>query len=182
MEWKNERRLFRSAWVGRRGAIVLAAGAASVAALTVGAGIVGAAQGSKFTVVRTSDGGVLSDGKTVYVLKGNVPCNAGCLIVWPAVVLPKGVKHPTAGSGVSASKLGTVKVSGGNLQVTYGGKRLYFFTGDTARGDVNGNVTDTWGKWTAVVVSKPSGSGSGSSTSTTSGSGSSNAGSGGASF
>jgi predicted lipoprotein with Yx(FWY)xxD motif len=133
------------------------------------------------TVVQTSDGRVLSDGNTVYVLKGNAPCTGGCLTVWPAVVLPKGVRHPTAGSGVSASKLGTVKMSGG-LQVTYGGKRLYFFRGDSARGQVNGNVTDTWGKWTAVVLSKPAASASGSSTtSSTSGSGS-NAGSGGVSF
>ena len=40
-----------------------------------------------------------------------------------------------------------MKRSGGTLQVTYSGKPLYWFSGDNAAGQVNGNVTDTWGKW-----------------------------------
>ena len=40
------------------------------------------------------------------------------------------------------------------LQVTYSGKPLYFFSGDTAAGQVHGNVSDTWGKWSAVVTVK----------------------------
>jgi hypothetical protein len=67
------------------------------------------------------------------------------------------------------------------MQVTYGGQPVYWFYHDTAGGKIKGNVTDKWGKWTAVVVSKgssTSGSGSGSSGN----SGGSNAGSGGASF
>jgi Secreted repeat of unknown function len=77
-----------------------------------------------------------------------------------------------------------VTVPGVGVQVTYGGKRLYRFSGDSAPGQVNGNVTDEWGKWTDVVVSKSakSGSGSSSNTGSSSNSGSSNAGSGGASF
>jgi predicted lipoprotein with Yx(FWY)xxD motif len=51
-----------------------------------------------------------------------------------AGVLPKGVKKATAGSGVSASKLGTKTISGGVRQVTYGGKPLYWFSGDTGPG------------------------------------------------
>ena len=51
-------------------------------------------------------------------------------------MLPKGVTKATAGTGVSASKLGTVTRSGGVLQVTYGGKPLYWFVGDTAAGQV----------------------------------------------
>jgi predicted lipoprotein with Yx(FWY)xxD motif len=36
--------------------------------------------------------------------------------------------------------------SGGVRQVTYSGKALYWFTYDTAAGQVNGNgVKDTWG-------------------------------------
>jgi predicted lipoprotein with Yx(FWY)xxD motif len=66
---------------------------------------------------------------------------------------------------VSSSKLGTKSIAGGLRQVTYGGKPLYWFSGDTSNGQVNGNVTDMWGKWSAVVTSK-SGSGSGGSTTT----------------
>ena len=39
--------------------------------------------------------------------------------------------------------------------MTYAGKPLYWFSGDTAAGQVHGNVTDTWGKWSAVVTAKP---------------------------
>ena len=56
---------------------------------------------------------------------------------------------------MSAAKLGTVKVAGGALQVTYSGKALYWFIGDKAPGQVNGNVTDTWGKWSDVATVKP---------------------------
>ena len=37
----------------------------------------------------------------------NTPCTAACLVVWPEVVLPKGVKKPQAKGGVNAAKLGT---------------------------------------------------------------------------
>jgi len=165
--------------VGRWAAVILAAGAASAATLAVGGAAGASTQGAKVTAVKTSKGTVLSDGTTVYTLKpSSTKCTAACLVVWPAVVLPSGVKHASAGSGVTASKLGTVTVPGVGVQVTYGGKRLYRFSGDTASGQVNGNVSDEWGKWIAVVVSKSAKSGSGSSSS----SGSSSAGSGGASF
>ena len=59
-------------------------------------------------------------------------------------------------------------------QITYGGKPLFWCTKDKAPGDVKGNVSDKFGKWTAVVTAKAS-SGGGS-TSTT------NAGTGGAAF
>jgi hypothetical protein len=49
-----------------------------------------------------------------------------------------------------------MKVTGG-LQVTYGGKALYWFFKDTALGQVKGNVTDTWGTWVDVVLVKPAG-------------------------
>ena len=125
--------------------------------------VVSTAKSAKF-------GTILVSGKTVYTLKpSKTACTATCLKVWPALVLPKGVTKVTAGSGVSASKLGTVTRSGGVRQVTYQGKPLYWFSGDTGAGQVNGNVTDEWGKWTAVVTKK--GSSSGSSTATTAGSG-----------
>jgi predicted lipoprotein with Yx(FWY)xxD motif len=48
-----------------------------------------------------------------------------------------------------------VKGAGGALQVTYSGKALYWFIGDKAPGQVNGNVTDTWGTWSDVATVKP---------------------------
>jgi len=172
----------RRAPLGRLAAAAFAAG--GLAASLAAAGTAGA--GTSSTVSTTSNatyGTILVSGTTVYTLKASkTPCTAKCLKVWPAVVLPKGVSGATAGPGVSAAKLGTLKRKGGTLQVTYAGKPLYWFSLDTAPGQVTGNITDTWGKWSVVVTKKPAGatSNSGSGTSTTSGSGS--AGTGGVSF
>jgi predicted lipoprotein with Yx(FWY)xxD motif len=118
------------------------------------------------TMKMSKFGTFLVSGKTVYTLKASAtPCAAKCLKAWPEVLLPKGAKSATAGSGVSASKLGTIKRTGG-LQVTYAGQPLYFFIKDKAPGQVNGIVKDTWGKWTIVVTQKASG-GSGGGTTTT---------------
>ena len=81
-------------------------------------------------------------------------CTAACHKFWIPVLLPKGVTKATAGAGVSAAKLGSRKVTGGE-QVTYGGRELFWFFKDKAAGQVTGNVTDTWGKWTDVVLVKP---------------------------
>jgi predicted lipoprotein with Yx(FWY)xxD motif len=165
---------------GRMATAIVALGGLS--GLILADGTAGAASG---VVVSTTNnaklGKILVDGKTVYTLRpSSTPCTSACLAIWPALTLPQGVNKATAGKGVKASKLGTVAMSGGTRQVTYGGKRLYFFSGDTAAGQVHGNVSDTWGKWSAVVTAKPattsSGSGSGGN------SGGSTAGSGGASF
>ena len=58
----------------------------------------------------------------------------------------------TAGAGVDASNLGTVGAAHGALQVTYSGRRLYWFAKDKAHGQVHGNVKDKWGKWSTVVT------------------------------
>jgi predicted lipoprotein with Yx(FWY)xxD motif len=135
---------------------------------------------SKAVVVSTAKnakvGTYLVSGRTLYTLKANAtPCTAKCLKYWPQLLLPNGVTKATAGSGVSASKLGTLRVSGGALQVTYGGKALYFYSGDKAAGQVNGDVTDTWGKWSAVVTVKAT-------KATTGTTGSGNSGTGGVAF
>ncbi len=132
------------------------------------------------TTKNTNYGTILVSGKALYTLKASkTACSTSCLKIWPALMLPKGVTKATAGTGVSASKLGTVKRSGGALQVTYAGKPLYKFAEDTSASQVNGNITDTWGKW-SVVATKPASSSSSSSSG--SGSGGSTAGSGGVSF
>ena len=160
-------------WVGA----IVAVGGISLSALAS----TGAGAASAVTVSSTENaklGTILVSGKTLYTLKpGSTACTSACLKIWPALALPAGVTKAKAGSGVSASKLGTVKRNG-VVQVTYGGKPLYHFVGDTATGQVNGDVTDTWGTWTAVVTKKAASSG----TSTTSGSGNSSAGGGGAAF
>jgi predicted lipoprotein with Yx(FWY)xxD motif len=147
------------------------------------AGVANATTVTKISTAKNATlGTILVSGKTVYTLKASkTPCTATCLKFWPAVTLPKGVTKAQAGSGVNAAKLGTKMTTSGVLQVTYGGKPLYFFVGDKAAGQATGNVTDTWGKWSTVVTVKPT-SGSGSGTTAPSGGGGSTAGSGGVSF
>jgi len=117
-------------------------------------------------------GTILVAGNTVYTLKGKA-CTATCLKSWKPVVLPDGETAATAGSGVDEAKLGTKAAAGGALQITYGGKPLYWSTKDKAAGDVKGAGSDKFGKWSVVVTAKSSGGGG---TSTT------NAGTGGSAF
>jgi predicted lipoprotein with Yx(FWY)xxD motif len=141
---------------------VLAAGGLSTAIVSAGA------EAATRTLVSTTHnaelGTILVSGKTVYTLKpSKVPCRAQCLKLWPAVLASKGATTTTAGPGVNASRLGTVSASKGSRQVTYRGKRLYFFIKDTSAGQVKGNnLTTPWGKWSVVVTAKPAHSSSGS--------------------
>lgn len=166
----------RGRW--RRTLVAGAAGGSLLAAATAGAAAA-AGNNVRVSTVRTSSGKVLASGKTLYTLQpSSTACTAQCLKVWPALILPKGVTRAAAGPGVQQSKLGTARLAGGRLQVTYGGKRLYWFAGDSAAGMVNGNVTDQWGKWSSVTVRASSGGSGGSSSNP----GNSTAGTGGTSF
>ena len=160
----------------RMAGAVLVAGGLSAAVLA--ADTAGAATSSVVSTTKNSKyGTILVSGKTVYTLKAStVACGSGCLKIWPEVLLPKGTTTPLAGPGVNAASLGTVAGTGGARQVTYGGKPLYYFFLDTGPGQVKGNITDKWGKWSVVVTVKPAHASSGS------GSGGTNAGSGGVSF
>ena len=146
--------------VGRLAAGLFAVGGLSASLLPAGtaaASTIHAAKSVVISAVKTKNyGTVLVDGKTLYTLKpGKTGCAAACHNIWPQLLLPKGMTKATAGAGVSKAKLGTVGVAGGALQVTYSGKALYWFIGDKAPGQVNGNVTDMWGKWSDFATVKP---------------------------
>jgi len=88
----------------------------------------------------TSDlGEILVDGegRTLYLFmpdaQGDPTCSDQCADTWPAFTATGG-----AGDGVDASLLGTVTRTDGGEQVTYNGWPLYFFVGDAAPGDTNG--------------------------------------------
>ncbi|MGN6167536.1 MAG: COG4315 family predicted lipoprotein [Solirubrobacteraceae bacterium] len=55
----------------------------------------------------------------------------GCTSVWP-IVRTHG--RPRAGHGVKRSKLGTIRLPNGKVQVTYAGHPLYTYTGDFGPG------------------------------------------------
>jgi predicted lipoprotein with Yx(FWY)xxD motif len=152
---------------------IMALGGLSALALAVGTA--GAATSPVISTSKNSQFGTILVSRTaLYTLKASAtPCTAQCIQIWPEVLLPKGATKAKAGNGVNAAKLGTVKRANGVFQVTYGGKPLYRFAADSP-GQVNGNITDAWGKWSVVVTAKSTSSGSGS--------GGSNAGTGGVSF
>ena len=73
---------------------------------------------------------------------------SGCSTVWPALST-RG--NPTAGSGVKASLLSTIKLPGGARQVTYAGHPLYRYSEATERAETAYvGVSHFGGKWLAV--------------------------------
>jgi predicted lipoprotein with Yx(FWY)xxD motif len=153
--------------MGAMSTVFLAPSPATAAANPRTAGVLSTAKNSTL-------GTILVAKTTVYTLKpSKTACKAACLKAWPPVLLPHGKRTATAGTGVHASKLGTAAAANGARQVTYGGKRLYWFIKDKARGQVKGNVTDRWGKWSTVVTVKST---SGSKTPTTTSAGTGGAG------
>jgi predicted lipoprotein with Yx(FWY)xxD motif len=56
---------------------------------------------------------------------------SGCASAWPAL---QSSGAPSAGAGVQASLLSTVRLSGGVKQVTYAGHPLYLFSGEDRPG------------------------------------------------
>jgi predicted lipoprotein with Yx(FWY)xxD motif len=132
-------------------------------------------------VAKTPLGKVLvgANGRTLYVFDRDTPaasaCTTSCLVTWPPALV---TGQPVAGSGASASMLGTVSGPGGT-QLTYGGKRLYSYAGDRKAAQTKGQGIDgTW--WTlgadGAKVTKGAPSGSKPSSGNNSGSGSGDSG------
>ena len=103
----------------------------------------------------TSLGMILVDGsgRTLYLFEKDQPnqsaCAGACAAAWP---VDQTSGTPKAGSGVTASMLGTIKRSDDTTQVTYNKHPLYYFQGDSGAGQHNGQGVDAFGaKWFAVT-------------------------------
>ena len=114
-------------------------------------------------------GAILVDSKarTVYLFEKDTgpksTCSGACATEWPPVTTSG---KPSAGSGVTASMLGTTTRSDGKTQVTYNGHPLYLFEADQKPGDATGQNVDAFGaKWYVLsatgdkVTAKGSGGG-----------------------
>lgn len=94
---------------------------------------------------------------------GKSSCSGSCATAWPPLTTKA---TPTAGSGAVSSDLRTITRSDGAEQVTYKGRPLYYYAGDTGSGSTNGQGSDQFGaKWWLIspsggTVSKKSSSGS----------------------
>jgi predicted lipoprotein with Yx(FWY)xxD motif len=79
-------------------------------------------------------------------------CFGACAKAWPPL-LTKGA--PRAGAGVTRALLGTTRRADGGVQVTYAGRPLYYFEGDTRPGQITcQNVSEFGGLW---LIVRPSG-------------------------
>ena len=94
---------------------------------------------------------VLTDtkGLTLYTLTGETNgkfiCTGACLKAWPPLLVAAG----TAPKG--PVKLGTIKRPEGKTQVTFKGMPVYTFSGDSAKGQANGEGIKDVGVWHAVT-------------------------------
>ena len=117
-----------------------AAGTPTTAA-TATTGAAGSSGASTVAVGHTSLGSALVDssGRTLYLFTKDTPgtsaCIGGCASNWPALTT---TGAPAVGSGLDASKVGTITRTDGSKQVTYAGHPLYRFAADGSAGDVKG--------------------------------------------
>jgi predicted lipoprotein with Yx(FWY)xxD motif len=92
-----------------------------------------------------------SNGMTLYEFSGDTSgvsnCTAACIETWPPLSVPGGLS-PVLGDGVSGD-MGTLIRPDGSEQVTLDGAPLYYFSGDKAIGDANGEGFG--GKWFAAA-------------------------------
>jgi len=124
--------------------------AASVAAPSAPASApASAAAGVTVNLADSSLGKILADasGKTLYAFAPDAAdksaCTANCADNWPPLT-----GTATAGTGLDASKFTTLKRDDGSSQVVFNGHPLYYFAGDKAAGDTNGEGVG--GKWYVI--------------------------------
>jgi len=87
------------------------------------------------------------DGKTLYMFTPDTAttsaCNTGCVASWPPFTLDAG-ETVKGGDGVTGA-FTTIARQDGSMQVVYAGHPLYYFSGDAAAGDTNGQGLNS--KW-----------------------------------
>jgi len=131
---------------------------AAVAMVFAPAGMSRETAAPTLTVKSSAFGRVLFDGRG-YVLyafthdaKGRSACYGACARAWP-VYYAKGALR--AGTGVRRSLLGTIRRRDGRRQITYAGRPLYYYVGDTKAGQIRcQNAVEYGGTW---LVVRPSG-------------------------
>jgi len=137
----------------------VAATAASVAAVASAEENVPSAHTGRAATVqlrRTNLGSILvgGSGRTLYEFtkdhtnKNSCAAIRGCPEAWPAL---KASGRPTAGPGVKASLLSSINAAGGGRQVTYAGRPLYTYSGDSGPGETEYvGIKSFGGTWYAM--------------------------------
>lgn len=98
-----------------------------------------------------------AEGNTLYMFvpdqeaNGEPTCYDDCAETWPPL---EATDEPTAGEGLDQSLFGTAPRTDGSDQVTYNNLPLYYFSGDEAAGDTNGQgLSDVW--WVLSAEGEP---------------------------
>jgi predicted lipoprotein with Yx(FWY)xxD motif len=110
------------------------------------------------TVKSSSFGRVLFDGRgfVLYTFtrdkNGRSSCYGACAKAWPVYYAKETLR---AGTGIKRSLIGTAKRRDGRRQITYAGRPLYYYVGDTKAGQILcQNVVEFGGTW---LIVRPSG-------------------------
>jgi predicted lipoprotein with Yx(FWY)xxD motif len=135
---------------------VLRYGVAVIAALALLAPMTAAGAASK-TVAKEVPSATLGKsvlaslkGRTLYSLSvekhGKFICTGACTSTWHPLLVPAGTKPK------GPVTLGTVERPEGKTQVTFKGRPLYTFSGDSKAGQANGEGFMDVGTWHAAIV------------------------------
>jgi predicted lipoprotein with Yx(FWY)xxD motif len=88
-------------------------------------------------------------GHTLYTLSGEKNgkfiCTGSCLDTWPPLLVAAGTKPK------GPVQLGTIRRPEGKIQVTFKGAPVYTFSGDSRKGEANGEGIKDVGVWHAVT-------------------------------
>jgi predicted lipoprotein with Yx(FWY)xxD motif len=116
----------------------------------------GSGEGEELALATTDLGDIIVDdeGMTMYMFMPDAQgdtsqCNDACADAWPPQV-----EIAEVGAGLDMAMVGTITRADGTVQSTYNGWPLYYFSGDSAAGDVNGQgVNDVW--WVLDATGTP---------------------------
>jgi predicted lipoprotein with Yx(FWY)xxD motif len=139
-------------------ALIVSLAAAVAVAGALAAPTTSMASASTLTARGSNYGTILFDGRgfALYAFtkdaKGPSRCYGDCAKAWPPYLVSK---RALPGDGVKRGLIGTTKRRDGKVQVTYGGRPLYYYIGDKRPGQVLcQNVPEFGGTW---LVVRPSG-------------------------
>ena len=110
-----------------------------------------AAGGLMIQLAQGALGDFLADGagRTLYAFtadgNGTSACSGDCAANWPPLTTDAA---PSLGQGLDAEDFGSITRTDGAKQVTFYGRPLYYFAGDTTAGDTKGQGLS--GKWYVI--------------------------------
>ena len=144
----------RRPWTVRLRGALLAVPVLAVAGCALATNSLHPGRAEVSTAQVSSLGQILVDGhgRTLYLFVADLPnqssCSGACAAIWPPATTQG---PPTASGSAQQSQLTTIARSSGPRQLVYGTHPLYYYQGDTGRGDIRGQALTQFGaEWYAV--------------------------------